>query len=108
MMRHTRLRQQYSTLQVMRTCVFFDRDHQSNMNMQMNTQISKCTVQVQVYTRACVRVCSLIGSTSPKCIHKSASVQCKYKFTVRTIYHAAKILFSGGAASSHPLKYIES
>jgi len=28
--------------------------------------------------------------------------------TVRTIYHAAKILFLGGAASSHPLKYINS
>jgi hypothetical protein len=27
---------------------------------------------------------------------------------VRTIYHAAKILFLGGAASSHPLKYINS
>ena len=26
--------------------------------------------------------------------------------TVRTIYHAAKILILGGAASSHPLKYI--
>ena len=33
-------------------------------------------------------------------------IQCKP--TVRTIYHAAKILFLGGAASSHPLKYINS
>jgi len=32
----------------------------------------------------------------------------KKKNTVRTIYHAAKILFLGGAASSHPLKYINS
>jgi hypothetical protein len=29
-------------------------------------------------------------------------------YTVQTIYHAAKILFLGGAASSHPLKYINS
>jgi hypothetical protein len=32
----------------------------------------------------------------------------EYVYTVRTIYHAAKILFLGGAASSHPLKYINS
>ena len=29
-------------------------------------------------------------------------------YTVVTVYHAAKILFLGGAASSHPLKYINS
>ena len=31
-----------------------------------------------------------------------------FMYTVRTIYHAAKIMFLGGAASSHPLKYINS
>jgi len=49
-----------------------------------------------------------LGLKFPVCIVWVKLLNSWELYTVRTIYHAAKILFLGGAASSHPLKYINS